>query len=63
MTAEDLAKWMVNNDDSITFGTSYEAWLKMIKEVGSCPSAVGSLNGGIKSGMSLYEKNEREGKV
>src|SRR3990167_9639417 len=40
--AEDLAKWMVENDDSITRGTTYEAWLKMIKEVGGCPSGIAS---------------------
>jgi hypothetical protein len=58
--AEDLAKWMVNNDDSITRGTSYSAWLRMIKELGSCPSGVLVFGGEIKNGMSLYEKKEKK---
>ncbi len=53
--AEDLARWMVDNDDSVTVGTSYKAWLSMIKEVGSCPSGVMSSEG-FGSGMKLYEK-------
>lgn len=53
--AEDLANWMVKNDDSITKGTSYQAWLKMIKEVGSCPSGVGT-DRGVKNGMTIYEE-------
>ena len=52
---EDLANWMVKNDTSITSGTSYKAWLKMIKEEGSCPSGIMTDNKGIKSGMSMYE--------
>ena len=56
---EDLAKWMVKNDDSITKGTSYEVWLKMIKKVGSAPSMI-MVNGGMSSGMSLYEEKELE---
>jgi len=53
--AEDLAKWMVANDTSITRDTTYEGWLKFIKEIGSAPSMIGSL-GGLKSGVSgLYE--------
>lgn len=50
----DLAKWMTENDDSVTMGTSYQAWLKMIKEEGSVPSGIMTIKG-IKSGMSLYE--------
>ncbi len=53
---EDLAKWMIKNDTSITKGTSYEAWLKMIKEEGSSPSMVGSFSEGVKPGTSLYEE-------
>jgi len=48
---EDLAKWMVNNDTSITRDTSYEGWLKFIKKMGSAPSMIGGL-GGIKSGVA-----------
>ena len=54
---EDLAHWMTENDDSITSGTSYKAWLKMIKEEGGCPSMMMN-NKGIKSGMSLYEEDK-----
>jgi len=52
---EDLANWMVENDKSITRGTSYEGWLNMIKQEGSAPSMVGS-NFDLKSGVeSLYD--------
>ena len=56
---EELAKWIVENDTSVTKGTSYEAWLKMIKEEGSCVSGV-LTNKGYSSGMSLYEKGGSE---
>jgi len=60
---EDLAKWMVENDTSITRGTTYEAWLKMIKKEGSAPSMVGNSAQGIKPGTSLYEnKSDAEQK-
>lgn len=55
---EDLAKWMVENDTSITKGTSYEAWLKMIIKEGSAPSMIGSIQEGLKAGTSLYEEGE-----
>lgn len=54
--AEDLAKWLVENDDTETKGTTYQAWLKMIKEEGSCPTGIMSSQDGVKSGMALYEK-------
>lgn len=60
--AEDLAKWMVANDDTVTAGTSYNAWLKMIKEFGSCPSGVASSDMGVKSGMALYEDKKKSDK-
>jgi hypothetical protein len=53
--AEDLAEWMVKNDTSTSRGTSYKAWLKMIKEIGSAPSGILSSEG-YKDGMSLYEE-------
>lgn len=53
--AEDLAKWMVKNDDSVTAGTSYEAWLQMIKEEGSAPSGIMSSDKGVQPGTALYE--------
>ena len=57
---EDLAKWMVDNDTSVTQGTSYKAWLKMIKEEGGAPSMV-SMGDGMKSGTSLYEDDANVG--
>jgi len=56
---EDLAKWMVENDESVTKGTSYNAWLKMIKEEGSCVSGVMDKDG-FGSGMKLYENKEAD---
>lgn len=54
MKPEDLAKWMVENDDSITRDTTYEGWLKFIKEEGSAPSMMGNLGvgGSLKSGVA-----------
>lgn len=57
--AEDLALWMVENDNSVTKGTSYKAWLKMIKEQGSCMSGI-MTNEGVDSGMKLYEEKPDE---
>lgn len=56
--AEDLAKWMVENDSSISGGTSYEGWLGMIEQEGSAPSMIGSIGGGMKSGTSIYEQDD-----
>lgn len=55
--AEDLAKWMTENDHSTSSGTSYKAWLKMIKENGSAPSMFMD-NTGIHSGTELYEEKK-----
>lgn len=55
--AEDLAQWMVENDNSIMGSTSYETWLKMIKEEGSCPSGI-IREGKFKPGTSVYEEEE-----
>jgi len=52
MKPEDLAKWMEDNDDSVTRDTSYEGWLKFIKEEGSAPSMVGCIGKGFKSGVA-----------
>lgn len=56
---EELAKWMTENDKSVSKGTSYEAWLKMIMKEGNCPSGI-MTNEGYKDGMSLYENKEKE---
>jgi len=51
---EDLAKWMVENDTSITRDTTYEGWLKFIKEEGSAPSMIGGIGVGLKSGVAGF---------
>lgn len=56
---EDLAKWMVDNDNSITRDTTYQGWLKFIKEEGSSPSMIGGL-GGLKSGVASLYNEEAE---
>lgn len=48
---EDLAKWMVENDDSVTRDTTYKAWLKFIKEESSAPSMI-SNERGLQSGVA-----------
>lgn len=51
---EDLAKWMIENDKSITKNTTYEQWLKFIRDVKWSPSLIG-VNGDIKSGTETIE--------
>lgn len=53
----DLAKWMVENDDSITKNTTYYQWLKFIKDCGWAPSMIGDSNG-IKSGTEVIDTTE-----
>jgi len=49
---EDLANWMINNDNSITKKTTYEQWVKFITDVEWCPTMMG--NGSqIKSGTEI----------
>ncbi len=56
---EDLAKWMVENDTSIMAGTSYKAWLKMIKEEGSAPMGMISSKG-METGINaLYKEDDK----
>lgn len=47
---EELADWMVANDDSVTRGTTREQWLKFINGPGWAPSFVAS-GGALKSGV------------
>lgn len=54
---EDLAKWMVENDDSITNDTTYEQWLNFIKEESSAPSMV-MTSGGMQSGVAGLTKKQ-----
>ena len=51
---EDLAKWMVENDNSMTRDTSYKGWLKFIKEEGSAPTMIGNLGGKLQSGVAGF---------
>jgi len=48
---EDLANWMIENDDSVTRDTTYKGWLKFIKEESSAPSMVMRTDG-LKSGVA-----------
>jgi len=55
---KDLAKWMEENDDSVTRDTTYEGWLSFIKEGGSAPSMI--MNGqGIKSGVAMFNNDNK----
>ncbi len=58
MKPEDLAKWMVKNDNSVTRDTTYEGWLKFIESESSAPSMVMS-GGNMESGVaSLNNKSD-----
>lgn len=56
LNPENLAKWMVENDNSITRDTSYEKWLEFIKSESSAPSMVFS-GGSLGSGVSKFGKD------
>lgn len=43
---EELARWLCANDRSITRDTSYDGWVRFIKEEGSAPSMVSRVNSG-----------------
>jgi hypothetical protein len=49
---EDLAHWMVDNDNSITKNTTFEQWYKFITETKWAPSGV-MINGVMKSGVEM----------
>ena len=48
---EDLATWMVNNDKSITQGTTFDGWMKFITGPGWAPSMVYDPVYGLRSGV------------
>ena len=55
---EDLARWMVENDTSITSDTTFGGWMKFILGEGWAPSAMIS-NGKFESGVKAFsEKKE-----
>lgn len=58
---KDLAKWMVENDDSVTKDTTYGGWLKFIIEEQSVPTCVLS-HGKLSSCVAEFNnemKNEQ----
>ena len=61
---EDLAKWMDENDNSVTRDTTYEGWLRFIKEGGSAPSFI-SGGGRLGSGVAVLnnEPSSTTGKL
>lgn len=59
MKPEDLARWMVRNDSSVTSGTTFDGWVKFITKVGFAPSAIG-VGDDIKSGVqALTEEDDQ----
>lgn len=48
---EDLAHWLVANDDSITSDTTFDGWMRFILGDGWAPSMIGDANG-LRSGVS-----------
>ena len=55
-TPEELARWLVENDTSITKDTSYEGWVKFIKGPGWACSMVGTVEGGLQSGVKAFSE-------
>ncbi len=56
-TPENLARWLVANDTSITQSTTYEQWLKFIKGDGWAPSMMFSPKHGLESGVSAVTRD------
>ena len=53
-TPEELAKWMVENDTSITKDATLEQWIVFINGSGWAPSMIGG-PGGLRSGVGSVE--------
>jgi len=51
---EDLARWMVNNDTTVTKDTTFDQWVEFIENVKWAPSFIGSSKG-IKSGTAMVD--------
>jgi hypothetical protein len=49
-TPEELAQWMVENDDSVTKGTTYEQWMAFINGPGWAPSSIVD-SSGVRPGV------------
>lgn len=56
-TPEELARWMVKNDNSVTRDTTYEQWLSWIRGPGWALSFVGH-NGVFESGVAYSSHQE-----
>ena len=56
--SKDLARWMVENDTSITKDTGYDGWLKFIQGPGWVPSLVGTTVTGVVSGVAAFAAEE-----
>ena len=54
---EDLARWMVANDDSVTKGTDYDGWMKFILGDGWAPSMV-MVGGKVMSGVEAVTQEQ-----
>ena len=53
---EDLARWMVERDTSVTRDTGYGGWMRFILGDGWAPTA-GSVNGHVTSGVAFVTSN------
>ena len=58
-TPEELATWLVKNDDSATRDTTYEEWVHFIKDVGWACSAVGT-GSQLQSGVKAFSHIEKD---
>ncbi len=57
---EDLARWLVRNDDSVTRGRSYEQWMAFLTGPGWAPSMMAAPEAGLTSGVEAVATREIE---
>lgn len=57
-TPEELARWLVRNDDSITRGRSFEQWMALLTGPGWAPSMMATPETGLVSGVEAMAREE-----
>lgn len=57
-TPEELARWLVRNDTSVTRGRSYEQWMAFLTGPGWAPSMMATPETGLVSGVEAMAREE-----